>query len=470
MLHPDRLFSPIPAEREVARRLYEQVKDLPIVSPHGHTDPAWFADNQPFTDPATLFIRPDHYVFRMLYSQGISLESLGIGAEHQPIDDATARSIWQRFARHYHLFQATPSRLWFEHALAEVFGIDERLCADNADALFDSISSLLQQEAFLPRKLFDRFNIEFLATTESPLDDLRHHEKIQASDWPGRVVTTYRPDAVVDPEYEAFHDNLIRLGELTGEDTSTWSGYLNAHSRRREWFRAFGATATDHGHPRATTADLSSREAERLFARVFAGACSPQDANLFRGQMLTEMALMSLDDGMVMQIHAGSFRNHNQPLYDRFGRDKGADIPMATNFVDDLRPLLNRVGNETGLSIILFTLDETTWSRELAPLAGHYPALKLGPPWWFFDSPEGMLKFKRAIVETAGFYNTAGFNDDTRAFLSIPARHDVNRRMDCRHLAELVCDHRLDESEAAELARHLAYDLARQAYRIADDQ
>ena len=465
MLHPDRLFSANPAERELARRLYDTVKDLPIISPHGHTDPAWFASNAPFADPATLFIRPDHYIFRMLYSQGIPLESLGIGERQSP-PAHHPRDIWRLFARNYYLFQGTPSRLWFDHALSEVFGIEERLTPDNADRLFDIISDCLNQEAFRPRALFDRFNIEFLATTESPLDDLQHHAKIRASAWPGRVVTTYRPDPVVDPSYEGFAENLSRLGELTGEDTLTWHGYLRAHRNRRDYFRQFGATATDHGHPTATTADLPDKDAERLFQRISRGAGDTSDAELFRGQMLTEMARMSLDDGMVMQIHAGSFRNHNAPLHARFGRDMGADIPMRTNFVDGLRPLLGRFGNETSLSIILFTLDETTWSRELAPLAGHYPALKLGPPWWFFDSPEGMLRFKRGVLETAGFYNTAGFNDDTRAFLSIPARHDVNRRMDCRHLAELVCDHRLDEAEAADIARLLACDLAKAAYRI----
>lgn len=468
MLHPDRLFSANVAERDVARRLYETVKDLPIVSPHGHTDPAWFADNEPFPDPATLFIRPDHYVFRMLYSQGVKLESLGVGRPDEVLGEAEARRIWRVFAEHYYLFRGTPSRLWFEHALSEVFGIDERLDPRNADRLFDGISESLQQEALLPRSLFERFRIEFLATTESPLDELRHHRKLQASSWPGRVVTTYRPDPVVDPAFEGFKENLALLGELTGEDTMGWAGYLNAHRVRRAWFRQYGATATDHGHPTATTADLSMAAAGKLFDRVVAGAASPKDAELFRGQMLTEMARMSLEDGMVMQIHIGSHRNHNMPLYERFGRDVGADIPMPTNFVDGLRPLLNRFGNEPALSLIAFTLDESTYSRELAPLAGHYPALKLGPPWWFFDSPEGMLRYKRAVAETAGFYNTAGFNDDTRAFLSIPARHDVNRRMDCRHLAELVCDHRLDEAEAFDLARLMARDFARSAYRVPD--
>ncbi len=466
MLHPDRLFSPVPAERDVARRLFDQVKSLPIVSPHGHTDPAWFALNKPFPDPATLFIVPDHYVFRMLYSQGVGLDSLGIPKADGSRADIAPRVVWRAFADHYHLFRGTPSRLWFEHALQEVFGITERLSTNNADHLFDTLSDQLRQPAFLPRALFDNFNIEFLATTESPLDELVHHQTIMASDWHGRVVTTYRPDPVVDPEFEGFSDNLIRFGELTGEDTHSWQGYLAAHRISRARFAAHGATATDHGHPTARTADLSLQDAGKLFNKVVKGQFSPAEAEVFRAQMLTEMASMSIEDNMVIQIHAGSFRNHNPWLFAAYGRDKGADIPMRTEYVEALRPLLAKHGNSSTLRIILFTLDETVYSRELAPLAGHYPALRIGPPWWFFDSPEGMLRYKRSIVETAGFYNTAGFNDDTRAFLSIPARHDVNRRMDCRHLAELVCDHRLDEDEALELATGMAYQFAREAYNI----
>jgi len=468
MLHPDRLFSADPVERDIARRLYDRVRTLPIVSPHGHTDPEWFALNQPFPDPATLFITPDHYVFRMLYSQGHSLDSLGIARADGSRSDVEPRAVWRLFAANYHLFQGTPSRIWFEHAMAEVFDVQERLNATNADAIFDQLAARLETDAFRPRQLFDRFNIEFLATTESPLDDLNFHQQIRDSGWSGRVVTTYRPDPVVDPEFEGFRINLEKFAELTGEDTLNWQGYLAAHRQRRGYFRGFGATATDHGHPSAHTEDLSETQAQALFGRIISGRFDPADAEVFRGQMLTEMARMSLDDGMVMQIHAGSYRNHNQSLFAAYGRDTGADIPQRTDYVHALRGLLNRFGNEPALAIILFTLDESVYSRELAPLAGHYPVLKLGPPWWFFDSPEGMLRYKRAVVETAGFYNTAGFNDDTRAFLSIPARHDVNRRMDCRHLAELVADHRLEEDEAASLAVDLACNFARAAYRIPD--
>ena len=472
-LDPDRLFPAEPSTRALARALYQTVEHLPIVSPHGHTDPQWFADDAPFQDAAALLITPDHYVFRMLYSQGVSLGDLGIpksagrGTEPQdarPTPDA--RSIWRTFAGNYALFRGTPTRMWLDHAFLTVFGIEERLTAESADRYFDRIDAALQTPAFRPRALFERFNIETLATTESPLDPLVHHRKIRESGWPGRVITAYRPDPVADPEFEGFADNVDRFGALAGEDTRTWRGYLAAHRNRRAFFASMGATSTDHGHPTARTSDLEPSECQRLLDRGLAGTLDAEGAEVFRGQLLTEMAAMSVDDGLVMQIHPGSFRNHNERVFREYGRDKGADIPTRTDYVRALRPLLSKLGNAKGLTIILFTLDETSYARELAPLAGHYPVLKLGPPWWFHDSPEGMLRFREQTTETAGFYNTVGFNDDTRAFLSIPARHDVARRIDCRFLATLVREHRLGEDEAFELAPQLAYSLAKQAYRL----
>ena len=474
VLDPDRLFPPEPATRRVARALYDTVHDLPIVSPHGHTEPRWFADNAPFPDPAALFIVPDHYVFRMLYSQGVPMEDLGVplredasgdGAEGraQPYD---ARAIWRAFASRYHLFRGTPTRLWLDHAFHDVFGVEERLTAKSADRCFDRIEACLGEDAFRPRALFERFGIEVIATTESPLDPLAHHRTIRESGWGGRVVTAYRPDPVVDPAFEGFADNVATLGALAGEDTSRWSGYLAAHRKRRAFFKTMGSTSTDHGHPTANTFALDPAHCQRLLDHALAGDITDGDAELFRGQMLTEMAAMSQDDGLVMQIHPGSHRNHNPSVYRRFGRDKGADIPMRTSYVDALKPLLDRFGNERDFTLILFTLDETTYARELAPLAGHYPALRLGPPWWFHDSFQGMLRFLEQAIETAGFYNTVGFNDDTRAFLSIPARHDVWRRVVCRFLATSVVEHRLAEDEAFELAPLLAHDLAKAAYRL----
>ena len=466
LLHPDRLFPAEPTVRAIARRLYESVAGLPIISPHGHTDSRWYAENAAFPDPARLLIVPDHYIFRMLYSQGVRLEDLGIPRRDGGPVETDGRAIWRRFAEHYSLFRGTPTRLWLDDTLATLFGMAERLSAKNADAQYDAIAAALQRPGFRPHALFERFNIEAIATTDSPLDDLRWHAMIAKSGWKGRVVAAYRPDAVVDPEFSGFSENLIRFGEIAGEDTASWQGYLAAHAGRRAFFKTFGATATDHGHPSARTAYLSQGEAEALFHRVADGGANPEDAELFRAQMLTEMARMSLDDGLVMQIHPGAYRNHNAALFATFGRDMGADIPTPTDYVRGLKPLLDRFGNETRLTVILFTLDETTTGRELAPLAGHYPALRLGPPWWFFDSPEGMRRFREIATETAGFANTVGFNDDTRAFPSIPARHDVARRVDCAYLAGLVATHRLDEDEAFAVAHDLAYALAKRVYRL----
>ncbi len=466
-LHPDRLFPADPTTRDIARRLYATVADLPIVSPHGHTDPTWFATNDAWTDATTLLLAPDHYLYRMLYSQGIALDALGI--PHKGGAPATdKRAAWRLFADHYHLFRGTPSRLWLDHVFAEVFGIDVALEGSTADHYFDAINAQLATEAFRPRALFDRFRIDFLATTEGAQDDLSAHHAIRRSGWGGRVVTTYRPDGVIDVEHEAFKPAMTRFAELTGEDVYSWKGYLAAHRKRRADFRAAGATATDHGHPTAATANLSTAEAEALFARITGDGWTAADAELFRAQMLTEMAGMSAEDGMVMQIHPGSFRNHNAGLFASHGRDKGADIPTRTDYVHALKPLLDRFGTNADLSIILFTLDESSYARELAPLAGHYPCLKLGPSWWFHDSPEGMRRFREMTTETAGFYNTVGFNDDTRAFLSIPARHDVARRIDCGFLARLVAEHRIEDWEAAELAQELTSGLVRRAYRIDD--
>ncbi|CAN1507314.1 UxaC Glucuronate isomerase [Rhabdaerophilaceae bacterium] len=465
-LHPDRLFPADPSTRAVARALYASVKDLPIISPHGHTEPSWYATDASFPDPATLFVKPDHYVFRMLYSQAVALERLGVPRADGGASEQDPRKIWRVFAENWFLFRGTPTRMWFEHAAETLFGIEEVLTPANADEMYDRIADKLATPAFRPRALFESFGIEAISTTDAALDDLADHDKIRASGWKGRVLPCYRPDGVVDPEFEGFAGNLVRLGEITGENVATWHGYLAAHRKRRAYFIERGATATDHGHATAATANLGLSEAEALFQRIRSGVFSSAEANLFRGQMLTEMARMSLDDGLVLQIHPGSFRNHNPSLFARFGRDKGADIPTGTDYVKALKPMLDAVGNEPSLTIIAFTLDETSYSRELAPLAGHYPALKLGPAWWFFDAPEGMRRFRELTTETAGFYNTVGFNDDTRAYLSIPARHDMARRVDCAFLAKLVVEHRLPEEEAHIVAYDLAYRLAKAAYRL----
>lgn len=464
-LDPDRFFQADKDTGNIARRLFGLVEKLPIISPHGHTDPAWFATDTPFEDATSLFLWPDHYVLRMLYSQGVTLAQLGLAPQGGSAE-TDRRKAWKLFAEHYYLFRGTPSRTWLDHAFATVFGLDVRLDGETADHYYDVIKDCLAKPDFKPRALFKRFNIETLATTEGATDPLLHHQEIKKN-WDGHVITTFRPDGVVNPEVVGFVQNMADLAALTGENVATWKGYLAALKNRRQYFREVGgATATDHGHPTPITCDLPEVECQRLLDRALKGAATPTEAELFRGQMLTEMALMSLDDGMTMQIHPGSFRNHNPWLYEAYGPDRGADIPMRVSYVDHLKPLLDKVGNRADLTILLFTLDESNYARELAPLAGHYPCLTLGPAWWFHDSPEGMMRFRRNCTETAGFYNTAGFNDDTRAFLSIPARHDVARRMDCVYLAELVATKRLDEEEAGEVAVALAYRLPKKAYHL----
>lgn len=464
-LNSQRLFSPDPTIRQIATELYNSIQNLPIVSPHGHTDPAWFANDNAFSNPAELLIQPDHYVFRMLYSQGIRLESLGLGnsKEAQMVEP---EAVWQIFAENYYLFRGTPSRMWMDYVFSEVFKIDVALDANTASHYYQVIDDSLKQAEFRPRALFDRFNIEVIATTENPLDKLQHHQKIAESDWSGKVLTAFRPDNVLDPEQADFTEQIEKLSDISGETTTDYQGYLKALQNRREYFKRHGATSTDHGHLTPFTANLSDVKASQLYDKAMLGQVNAEECELFRGHMLTKMADMSIDDGLVMQIHPGCYRNHNKEVLSGFGRDKGADLPMPTEYVKNLKALMDKHGNNPALQVILFTLDETTYSRELAPLAGHYPSLKLGPAWWFHDSPEGMKRFRQQTMETAGFYNTVGFNDDTRAFMSIPARHDVARRIDAGFLAELVADHRLSLEEAHELAVDLTYNLVKKAYKL----
>ncbi|BBH71372.1 uronate isomerase [Actinoplanes sp. OR16] len=460
------LFPSDPAQRRIAGELYASVKDLPLISPHGHVDPALLADDTPFPDPARLFVVPDHYVTRMLASQGIPQSRLGVPSIDGSEVEQDGREIWRLLAENWHLFRGTPSRLWTEKVFTDVFGIQRPFNKATADIIYDEISDKLRQEDFRPRALFTRFNIEVLATTESPLDELTHHAKLAADGWGDRVITTFRPDNLVDVEWPGWQDRVAALGELTGTDVGTYPGFVNALRRRRELFIAAGATSSDHGHPTAATLVLDDAEAAVLYRKALGGGADAADAEAFRAHMLVEFARMSLDDGLVMQLHPGSVRNHDRSLYERHGRDVGGDIPSATDYVRGLRPLLDAYGNDPRLRIVLYTLDETTFTRELAPLAGGYPALYLGAPWWFLDSPEGLRRFREAVTETAGFYNTAGFADDTRAFCSIPARHDVARRIDAGFLARLVAEDRLPLDEAAETIADLAYHLPKRVFRL----
>ncbi len=464
--HADRYFDPHPTVLPIAQALYESAKDLPIVCPHGHVPPELLAEDKPFPEPTSLLITPDHYIFRMLYSQGVSLESLGV-----PTIDGTAveedpRVIWQLFADHYHLFLGTPTRAWMDYVLYFVFGVRIKLEGSTATTIYDAILDRLQEDAFRPRALFDAFNVEVLTTTDAATDTLEYHQAIRESDWDGRVVPCFRPDALFRIAKVGWADEIEKLEAVSGYEVGSYNKFLEAVENRRAFFQEMGATSTDHAVLAPYTARMSESEAEALFQRARQGKVSEADQAQFEAHMLMEMARMSVDDGLVMQIHPGSLRGHNEAVASRFGPDKGADIPVPTEYTKNLRALLNAYGTDPRLRLVVFTLDETTYARELAPLAGHYPAMRLGPAWWFHDSLEGMRRYREQTTETAGIYNTAGFNDDTRAFLSIPARHDLARRVDANYLAKLVADYRVDAEDALQMMRALSYDLARDTYRL----
>jgi glucuronate isomerase len=466
-LSPDRFFDPDPAQRRVACELYEASARLPLICPHGHVDPQIFADpDYSFGSPAELLIIPDHYVTRMLYSVGVPLAALGVPRLDGGPVEQDHRKIWQTFAEHFHLFRGTPSGAWLAAELAEVFGVMEKLNGQTAQAIYDQIETRLAEPAFRPRALFERFDIEVLCTTDAATDSLAQHQAIRASGWSGDIRPTFRPDAVVNLDAAGWRGNIDRLSQVSGIDVDSYSTFIQALEQRRAVFKQLGATATDHAAVTAHTERLSPENADVIFQLALRNQATAADARRFTGHMLLEMARMSVEDGLVMQLHVGSVRNHNDQVYQRFGPDKGCDIPRATDFVHDLRPLLNAYGNDPRLTLILFTLDETAYARELAPLAGHYPAVKLGPPWWFHDSFNGMRRYFDQVMETAGLHNTAGFNDDTRAYPSIPARHDLWRRAGAGWLAGLVVRHIVDEEDAHEMAYELAYGLAKRAYRL----
>ena len=465
-LHPHRFFDPDPSVRRIAVELHDSVRDLPLVSPHGHVEARILATDEPFPDPTELVIIPDHYIFRMLYAQGVPLEALGVPTVDGTPVERDHRKIWQLFAANYHLFAGTPTGAWLAYELAELFGIEEPLAPVNALAVYDRMMELLQTKEFRPRALFEHFRIEVLATTDGPSDSLEHHRKLRESPLPGRVIPSFRPDAVVDLLRPTWRREVDALSAACGIEIDSYRDFIRAIEDRRAFFKSLGAVATDQGIESPATHRLSESEAESLFARALKGEATEEDNARFTAHMLMEMARMSVEDGLVMQIHAGALRNHNRHVFRRFGLDKGADIPVATEYTRSLRELLNELGNDPRLTLVVFTLDESTYARELAPLAGHYPAMKLGAPWWFHDSIQGMTRFREQVSETAGFYNTVGFTDDTRAFLSIPARHDLARRLDANFLAGLVARHIIDMRDALALARALAYDLAKRAYKL----
>ncbi|MGQ0640524.1 MAG: glucuronate isomerase [Gemmatimonadaceae bacterium] len=465
-LHEDRFFDADAAVRRIARSLFDETRVLPIVSPHGHVDPQPLADDSPFPEPTALMILPDHYVLRMLYSLGIPLQRLGVVPRDGGDVERDPRAIWQLLGDHYYLFRATPTAIWFNYQLVHVFGVRHKFDGASAQRIYDQVLEKLASPEFRPRALFERFNIEVLATTDAATDSLEHHVAIRASGWKARVIPTFRPDALLQIAAPGFREELAKLSHVHGSEIADYASYVRALEGRRAFFRTMGATATDHGVEEPFSQPVSAKEAARLFQRALTGDAGPADECCFEAHMLMEMARMATEDGLVMQLHAGAVRNHNQPLYDRFGPNIGADIPAPIVFTHNLRVLLNAYGNDPRFRLILFTLDESTYSRELAPLAGHYPAVRLGPPWWFHDSIEGMSRYRRGTTETAGIYNTAGFSDDARSFCSIPARHDLSRRVDANWLAGLVARHVIDMQDARAMARALAYELAKEAYRL----
>ncbi len=465
-LNEYRFFDSNEKVREIAFELYSGVKDLPIISPHGHVDPKILANNTPFPDPTELLIIPDHYIFRMLYSQGIKLESLGIPTVDGTGVEKDHRKIWQVFGDSYYLFAGTPTGAWLSHEFSVVFGIEEKLNSKTAMKIYDAMQEKLHTKEFLPRSLFEKFNIEVLNTTDGAADSLEYHKKIRESGWNRRVIPCFRPDAVVNITAKNWKKEIEALSKASGIEISSYKNYIKALENRRQYFKSMGAVSTDQGIVSPYAHQLSEKEVNGIFQKALKGSATEDDANLFTANMLMEMARMSIEDGLVMQIHPGAMRNHNKIIFERFGADKGADIPLQTEYTKNMHELLNKYGNEPRLTLIVFTLDETSYARELAPLAGHYPAMKLGPAWWFHDSIEGMTRFRQNVTETAGIYNTVGFNDDTRAFLSIPARHDLSRRVDSNFLAGLAAKNIIDIDEAKVMSRALAYDLVKKAYKL----
>lgn len=464
-LDADRCFSPDPAVRARARELYAAIADLPIVSPHGHVQPELLADpDARFSDPAALFIVPDHYVFRMLYSRGVRMEDLGVPTRDGTPVETDPRKIWRTFCSHFHLFTGTPTGLWLKAELIDLFGVGVKPSTDTADELFDHLTAQLQRPEFTPRALFERFGIELLATTDSATDDLAPHAAARAAGL--SVVPTFRPDALMALSDPGWRARLRLLEERCGTAVTDLASFEAALRDRRELFIARGATATDHGVFGPNVEPLAASEAERLFARALEGEADAVDAERFHSHMLFAMAGMAVDDGLVMQLHVGSRRNHNAAVFDRFGPDKGADIPVAVDWTRGLHALLNAFGNDRRFALVTYTLDESTYARELAPLAGHYPAMRLGAPWWFFDSVLGFERYLDRVVETAGIYNLAGFNDDTRAFPSIKTRHDVWRRTVANWVAGMVARSLLDEDAALDAVTWLAHGAAREAYRL----
>ncbi|QOR47843.1 glucuronate isomerase [Trueperella pecoris] len=463
--HPDRLFPSDPTTRDIARKLYSLVKDEPIISPHGHVPPQWIAEDTPFTDPTSLLITPDHYVNRMLHSHGVQLSELGVGQTE--FTEEQSRAAFRILCSNWWLYRGTPVKYWMENELYDYFGVRVRPSAETADEIYDQIADCLQCPEYRPRALYKRFNLAFLATTDDPCDTLEHHKAIREDEsFDGVVVPTFRPDKYLEPGREGWAELMGNLSEASGIDTTTWAGFNAAMENRRAYFKAAGAISTDHSHRDPGTARLSDVDAERLYKDALAGKISSDDADALRRSMMYEQVRMASEDGLVMTLHPGVYRNHHTPSFTKYGADVGCDIPLKTEFTDALQPALADFGDSDNLHLIPFTMDETVYSRELAPMAGFYKSVFIGVPWWFIDAPEAMARFRGSITETAGFTRTSGFIDDTRAYCSIPARHDVSRRVDSGYVAKLVAEHRLEMDEAEEAIKELVVGNPRRAFKL----
>ena len=464
-LHPDRLLPSEPGIRSTARQLYESVKDLPIISPHGHVPPQWLSEDIPFSDPTSLLITPDHYVNRMLHSHGVELSALGVAQEI--MTEQQSRDAFRILCSHWSAYRGTPVRYWLDDQLAGIFGVKVRPSAETADQIYDQIARCLDSPEFKPRALYEKFKIEVIATTDDPCDDLAAHQFLRDDEtWKGRVIPTFRPDKYLEPAQPNWNADVDRLAEVSGIDTGDYDGYIAAMESRRQYFKDNGAVSSDHSHLDAHTDPLEVAEAERIYASARKGEVTEVEATALRRHLVSEMARMACDDGLVMTLHPGVRRNHHMATFEKYGADVGTDIPVQMEFTDALRPMLNRYGTHPNFQLVIFTLDETVFSREVGPLAGFYPSIFAGVPWWFIDAPEAIRRFRGAITESAGFAKTSGFIDDTRAFCSIPARHDMSRRLDAGFVAHLVAEHRLGEDEAMEVMHDLVVTNPRTAFKL----
>ncbi|MEN9954281.1 MAG: hypothetical protein RL028_883 [Actinomycetota bacterium] len=463
-LDSNRLLVSAGTDSAIALELYGEIRDLPIISPHGHVDPNLFVRNEKFESPTDLFIYHDHYITRLLHADGVSMVEL-----RKPQSDADlshAKNAWLKFFERWAMFAGTASGYWFQESLQTVFGITQEPSAENALAIFEQIALELARDEMSPIELLKSFNIEFLATTDDPCDDLAAHSILNGdAGLATRFAPTFRPDFYIDPRTEDWLERVQRICTMTSQLVNH-KGLVEALWLRRVFFKSQGAVSVDIGAATAFTTVLPTADAEALFEKAKAGTISEAEALLYRGNMITEMVRMSCEDELVITLHVGVHRNHSAPTLEKFGRDTGHDLPIQAEFVQNLKPVLDLYGLHPNLTLILFSLDESTWGREIAPLASFYPSVRIGAPWWFLDAPDSATRFREATVEIAGFYRGSGFIDDTRAFLSIPARHDMARKVEAAFLAKLVTQGRISIETARKIVTDIVVAIPKRAFKL----